>query len=172
MIKRSSAAMQSTAQSTVKKSNLLLCLVWCLAVFCFIATIAIVYCPEACASASTAVAAAYLELGWLFWLLLLDVLCVAAACVVCCQRLLQAICTSRRVWSASSESLCHYIRSAGRTFQGRVKSHFSKATASAKHMLMNAMWQFMALLWLLTVYPLTLFVAVGLLLLSCPPVIA
>ena len=74
-----------------KKSNLVFRLVWCLAVFCFVATIAVVYCAKACASASTAVAEAYAELGWLFWLLLLDILCVAAACVVSCQMLLQAI---------------------------------------------------------------------------------
>lgn len=178
MVKRSSAALQSSAQSKVKQSNLLLRLVWCLAGFCFVATLAVVYYPKypkypkACACASTAVATAHMELGWLFWLLLLDILCVAAACVVCCQMVLQVICSSHRIWSASSsESLCHYLKS-GHIFQGRVKSHVSKATAFATHTMMNATRQFKALLWLLTVYPLTLFIQVGHLLLSCLPVAA
>ena len=152
---------------------MLLRLVWCLAVFCFIATL-VVYYAEACACASTAVAVAFVELamGWLFWLLLLDILCVVAACVVCCRMILQAICSSDRVWSASSERFCLYLKSPGSTFQGRVKSYFSKATAFTTHTLMNAMRQFLALLWLLTVYSLTLFIEVGLLLLTCPSVSA
>ena len=130
------------------------------------------YCPEVCAFASTAVAVAYVELRWLFWLLLLDILCVVAACVVCCQMLLQAIRSSRRLWSASSESFCHDLKTAGLTLQRRIKSRFSWAKAFAMHILANAMRQFKALLWLLTVYPLTLFIEVGHLLLICPPVIA
>ena len=119
-----------------------------------------------CTRAFTALAAAYSEMGWLFWLFFLDTICVAIAC---CQWLLQTICNgSRRIWSASSEIFCRYIKSAGCTFHGQVNSHFSMATAFAMHTLANAMRLFTALLWLLMVYPLTPFVEVRLLLLNLP----
>lgn len=141
------------------------------AVLCFIATLAVLLHPSACARVLTAVAAAYVEMGWLF----LQNFCVAAACVACCRWLLQTVSNgSCRILSASSKSFCHYVKSAGHTFQGQVTSHFSKATAFANHTLMklNAMRQLTALLWFLTVYPLTLFAEVGFFLLTCSPVIA
>lgn len=61
---------------------------------------------------------AVFKLGWLFWLLLLRMICVAMPCLACCRWFLQAINDgSARIWSASSNSSAHDLQTAVRTFQ-------------------------------------------------------
>lgn len=61
---------------------------------------------------------AVFKLGWLFWLLLLRMICVAMPCLACCRWFLQAINDgSGRIWSASSNSSAHDLQTAVRTFQ-------------------------------------------------------
>lgn len=171
-MRRSLAALRNTAQSICEK-------LWVQgsAMLCFIATFAAVCYPATCAYGVTAVAAAYAELGWMFWLLLLDITCAAVACVTCCRWLFQIISDAlSRIWSASSISLSHGAHDTVSSFSGRVNSHLGKATAFSRHTLSGALRQLKALLWLLTVYQLTLFFEVGVccclahLLSPCPPV--
>ena len=142
---------------------------------CFIATFAAFCYPATCAYGVTAVAAACAELGWTFWLLLLDTTCAAVACVTCCWWLFQTISDAlRRIWSASSNSLSHGAQNTFSSFQKQVSSHLSKPTVFLRHTLSSALRQMKALLWSLTVYPLTLLLEVGFYLCVCclcPPAV-
>lgn len=170
MMKRLAAALQNTAQSLCKQ-------LWVQgsAVLCFIASLAAIFHPATCAYGVKAVAAAYAELGWMFWLLLLDTTCAAVACIPCCRWLFRTIRGALgRIWSASSISFSYGAQPTVSSFQERVNSHFSKATALVRHTLSSALRQLKALLWLLTVCPLTLVLEVGFSLCGCclcPPIV-
>lgn len=156
MLKRLSAALQNAAQSTCEK-------LWVQgsAVLCFIAPFVAFCYPATCAYGVIAVAAACVELGWTFWLLLPDTTCAAVACVTCCRWLFQTITDAlRRIWSASSSSLSHGAKDTVSSFQRLVNSHLSKPTAFFRHTLSGALRQLKALLWFSTIYPLTLFLEV------------
>lgn len=139
------------------------------AVLCLFAVMIAVFYPAAIVCIVTATAAAYLKMGWPFWWVLLDIVCVALLCIDWSRVVLRAIRDNPgRLWSAVSKNLFGDLEDVVATCQGRLKSHLSKVTAAARHTALNVMRKFMALAWLLTLYPLTLLSQVGLVLLFCP----
>ena len=110
--------------------------------------------------------AAYFKIGWLLWWLLLYIVSIAAVCIAWCRWVVQAVragpgtvwCPARA--SRIRDSLYDF---GGRLsmFDRRVESCFSEAVACVRQTLAYAMTKFMALVWLLTMYPVVLIAKVG-----------
>ena len=139
-------------------SKLLSGLVQWSAVMCLLAIVTLVLFPAACACILTAVVAAYLEMGWVFWLLLLDLVSIAVACTSGCRWFFQAVSAAPgRIWSASSKCL----EDAVSIFQSHVTSCFSKATDYVEYTILSAIKKLKALVWWFMVYPFVLLAMVG-----------
>lgn len=139
-------------------SNLLSRLFQWSAVLCLSAIVALVFCPAACACVLTAVVLAYWEMGWVFWLLLLDLISIAVVCTSWCRWCFHTLSDAPgRICSATSNSLEETVS----TFQRLVKSCFSKLTAYVEHTTLTALRKLKALVWRLLVYPFVLLAMVG-----------
>ena len=153
---------RTTESLWVCGSNMISRLIQWSAVMCLLAIVALVLFPVACACVLTAVAAAYLEMGWVFWLLLLDLMSIAVVCTYWCQWCFHALSDAPgRIWSTTSSRLGKAVSS----FQRHIKSCLSKVTAYFELTTSNAMRSLIALVRWLMVYPLVLLAKVGCLLL-------
>ena len=177
-VKRLSVALRDTAHvchHTIKRlwvrgSHLLLRLVQWSAVLCLTAMVAAVLYPMACVGIITALAFACLEMGWLFWLLRLDVASIAAVSGAWCQRIFRSVKAGpSKIWSAIQAlsafhiGICFLNRLVDglSIFKSHIKSCFSKATAYTTQTMLYAMRKFIALTWLLTMYPVVLLAKVS-----------
>ena len=143
-------------------SNLLSGLVRWSAVMCLLAIVTLVLFPAVCACVLTAVVAAYVEMSWVFWLLLLDFVSIAVVCTSWSRCFFQAISDpADRSCIAISQNLEH----AASIFQSGFKSYFSKATAYVEDTVffsvLKAVKKLRALVWWLMGYPFVLLAMVS-----------